>query len=207
MAAVAQHGDSIAKPEDFLHPMGNVDDGDTTFLEVSQQMKQVFAFVDRERAGRFVHDDDLRVGAGGGGDLDDLFQAGRKLANRTVHIDLRLDLAQHGTGALAHFRPIDPAGTTRQVAEAKVLPDGQVGAEGEFLVHHCNTQLAGDERVRRVNWFSVQIDISLIGSVNAREDSTERAFTSAVFADQRMATATFDFEAHPVERLHAGKTL
>ena len=77
VATVAQDRDHVAEPEDLLHPMRNVNDGDAPLSQMDQQMEQVFAFVDRQGAGRLVHYDDSRPGADGGGDLNELLLAGR----------------------------------------------------------------------------------------------------------------------------------
>src|SRR6478609_4244030 len=48
--------------------------------------------------------------------------------------------------ASTEFAAVDDAGAPRQVAEAEVLGDGEVGAERELLVHHGDAELASLER-------------------------------------------------------------
>ena len=205
MAAVAQHRHLIAELEDFLHPMRDIDHRDAALLQMRQQLKQMLAFVRGERTGRFVHDDDPRAGADRGGNLNNLFLASRELANRLVNVEVSLDFAQHGAGALAHLRAVHPASAAGQVAEAEILGDGEVWTEGEFLMDHGDAELAGHERVGRMNPPSVELDFAFVRGVNAGENLSERAFARAVFADERMATALFDGEAYTIERHHAGE--
>ena len=72
-------------------------------------------------------------------------------------------------------------------------------------MHHGDAELTGHERVGRMNQPSIELDFAFVRGVNAGENLSERAFARAVFADERMATAVVDGEAHAIKRQHAGE--
>ena len=145
--AIAQHGDGVAQAEDFLHAMRDVEDGDAALLELGDELEEMFALGNRQRAGRLIHDDDAGVHADSGGDLHELLLAGAQLADGPIHVEVGFNFAEHGAGAGAHGTAIQPAGARRQGAEAQVFGDGEVGTERQFLMHHCDAEPAGVERV------------------------------------------------------------
>ncbi len=102
----------------------------------------MLTLADGERTGRLVHDDDLRPRAQRGGDLDQLLLRRGQFADGHVHVEVGLDLIEHGAGLVAHTAAVEPAGARGQIAEAKILRDGEVGAEGEFLMHHRDAESA-----------------------------------------------------------------
>src|SRR5205809_2746337 len=72
-------------------------------------------------------------------------------------------------------------------------------------MHHGHAELAGYERVGRMNRPSIEMDFAFVRSVNAGENLSERAFARAVFADERMASSVVDGKAYVIERQHAGE--
>lgn len=53
---VAQHGHAIGQPEDFLQPVRDVDDRDTSIAQPAHHVKQRFGFMLAQRRGRLIHD-------------------------------------------------------------------------------------------------------------------------------------------------------
>jgi hypothetical protein len=207
MAAVAQHRDVVAQGEEFLNAVGDVDERDAAGFQLAHELEEIGGFGGGERAGGLVHHDDLGAGADGGGDLHELFAAGGERADDGVGIDVGADGGEHGLGARAEFAALDEARAARQVAEAEILGDAQVGAEREFLMHHGDAEFAGHQRSRRMDDLAVEADLAAVGGVHAGEDFAERALARAVLADERVAGAALHSEAHPVEREHAGEAL
>ena len=72
---------------------------------------------------------------------------------------------------------------------------------------HGDAQLAGDERIGGMNSIAREVDFTFVGCADSRENFTKRALARAVLADQRVATAALDIDAHAVERQHAWETL
>ena len=73
MAAVAEDGDMIAKGEELLEAMRHIDKREAAGLELADEAKKIGGLGGGKRARGFVHHDDLRAGADGGGDLNELF--------------------------------------------------------------------------------------------------------------------------------------
>src|SRR6266511_5838990 len=138
-------------------------------------MEEVFTFVGGKRTGRLIHYDDLCVGAHRRCDLDDLFLSRGELTDGTVHVDIRLDLAQHGAGPLAHRRAVNPPRPARQVTQTEIFGDAEVRAESQLLVDHGNAELTGDQWAGRVNEFAIQVDFALVSGVNAGKDFSKGA--------------------------------
>jgi hypothetical protein len=203
--AVAQDGNGVAQAEDFFHAMGDVDDGDAAGFEFFEEREKMFAFADGERTGRLVHDDDFRADTESGGDLGHLFLAGGEVLHGGIDVERGFDFFEHAAGALAHGGVIDATKEAREFAEAKIFGDGEVRAEGEFLMNHGDAKPAGGERIGGMNDLAVEKDFAGISGVNAGEDFAEGAFAGAVLADQRVAMAALDGERDVVEGEDAGE--
>jgi hypothetical protein len=72
-------------------------------------------------------------------------------------------------------------------------------------MHHRDSKLPRDERVGRMNRFTVEKEFSSIRCVNSGKNFAQSAFTRAILADERVASAPLNFEAHAVQREHAGE--
>ena len=72
VAAVAQHGDRVAQPEDLVHAVADVDARHAALLQPRDQRIQRLGLVLRQAAGRLVEDDDPGAAADRGGDLQHL---------------------------------------------------------------------------------------------------------------------------------------
>ncbi len=70
---------------------------------------------------------------------------------------------------------------------------------------HGDAEFARCERIEREDRLSIQKNLSRVRDINARENLAERAFAGAIFTDQGVASAAFDFEAHVVQREDTGK--
>ena len=57
---VSEHGHTIGEGEDFLEPVGNVDDADAASPEIAHHREQQVLLLLRQRRRGFVHDDDSR---------------------------------------------------------------------------------------------------------------------------------------------------
>src|SRR5207244_239588 len=94
-----------------------------------------------------------------------------------------------------------------KLAEAEVFRDGEVFAEGEFLVHDANAgghRIAGTPEPRGL---AVNDQFAFVGRVDTRQDFAERALPGAILAAERVTGALCNVEAHVPQRLHAGEAL
>src|SRR5215813_13632113 len=70
-----------------------------------------------------------------------------------------------------------------------------------------DTGLCRSARRSEFNNFAVEQYLACVGAVNARQDLHQRRLARPVLADDGMDRAAARAETHPVERLHARKTL
>jgi len=71
---------------------------------------------------------------------------------------------------------------------------------------HRNAKMTGRERRGCIDGAAFKLNFAFVRGVNARENFTKGAFARAVFADERVATAAFDFKTHRIQREDAGET-
>ena len=86
-----------------------------------------------------------------------------------------------------------------------IFRDGKIRAEGKFLMHHGDAQLPRGKRRGRVDGLAIDEDFAVVSGVNARENFAERALARAVFANERVARAAFNFKADTVQGMNAGE--
>src|SRR5687768_258828 len=99
--------------------------------------------------------------------------AGGEVLHGGVHVERRFDLVEHAAGALANSVEIDAAQEFGEFTQAKIFSDGEIRAEGEFLVNHGDAEAARGQGVGGTNDLAVEKDGAGIRSVNTRQDFAE----------------------------------
>ncbi len=99
---VAQDGNGVAQPEDFLEAVTDVDAGHASCPQPRDQRVEPVGFMLRQAARRLVEDDQARALADGGSDLDELLLADGQVGDGPLDIEHHVDGAQHGFGAMTH---------------------------------------------------------------------------------------------------------
>ena len=61
MLTISKHSHRIGYRQDFLHAMRDIDDRNAFLRQFANHLKQAVRFVDGQRRGRFVHDQDPRL--------------------------------------------------------------------------------------------------------------------------------------------------
>ena len=208
MLAIAEDGDVVGDPEDLVHLVGDVDDGDAEIGEAFDHPVQVRHLAFRNGRGGFVHDDDLRVVADGLGDLDHLLLRHRQVLHPGLRVDVDLPfveefagLAEHGGGT----EQSQPA--TRLAAQPDVLRHHHLGYGGQLLVDHRDAVLQAVLGVLEPHDVARQLDGSLIGGVHADQALHEGGFAGPVLAHQRVHGAAADVKVDVVQRHDAREGL
>ena len=93
------------------------------------------------------------------------------------------------------------------VAEHDVLGDGERLDEPEVLVHHADPGVDPVARGVEGDGLAVDLELALVGAVEAGEDVRERALAGAVLAEQRVHLALERLEVDAVVRDDAGEAL
>ena len=156
----------------------------------------------RQRRGRLVEDDDAGAREQHAGELDQLLQADRQIAEPRHRIDVDAESGELLAGLARHAPPLHEAEAVgRLLAEKDVLGDRQVGHDAQLLMHHAD---AGRKRVaRRAETGFPPVEHEAAGELrmHAGDDLHQRAFAGAVFADETMDLAGEQREVDPAQRL------
>ena len=72
--------------------------------------------------------------------------------------------------------------------------------EQEVLVHHADPGVQRLARRAEAHWLSVQLDLALVRTIEARQDVRERRLACAVLAEQRMHLAGGRLEVDAIVR-------
>ena len=182
---IAEDGDAIGNREDLLETMRDIDDAAAVRLEQPDDREQALDFAFGQRGRRLVHDDDLRVGADGLGDLDDLLLGHAERFDEARRIDRGADPAEELRRPALTCRPVQPppraAGFERH---RDVLCDGQVGEERRLLVDGGDAERAGAAGIHRRHDVAVDDELAAIRRLGAGDDLDEGGFPRAVLTDE-----------------------
>ena len=104
--------------------MGNIDAGDTVFLERPQDIHQLFDFGLAESAGRLIQDQDLGVFRERFSDLDHLHFANPQISDRLPGIHIQLVLFQYLLGIRIKLIPVNGSVFHWLLTEVDVFANG-----------------------------------------------------------------------------------
>ncbi len=153
-----------------------------------------------EGAGGFIEDEDFCAGADGGGDLDHLFLGGGEVSHGLRDVEVHADGGEGGLSAAFGFAGGEQdAGGFGVMAEDEVFGDGEIGAEGEFLVDHADAEGGGVGGGMDFDRVAIDEDGAGVGAVDAGEGFSECRFASAVFPHECVALAFVDSEGNSRE--------
>ena len=129
-------------------------------------------------------------------DLDPLLQAHGKFADDRIGIDIELVVVRQPRqlGARLGAAPADQRAALR--AEHDVLEHGEGIDQHEVLMHHADAARDGVRRRPDADGLAVDLDLALVGGVEAEEDRHQRRFAGAVLADDAVDRALADGERH-----------
>lgn len=118
---VPHDGDFIGDPQDFVHFVGDVDDGHAPVPEHVDDAEQVFHFLFGQGRGRFVEYDDLGVEGDRLGDFHHLSGSHRHGAHDLLRVHIDFQFPEDRLGVLQHFLFIHDA-KLRGVAATRCCP-------------------------------------------------------------------------------------
>jgi hypothetical protein len=106
LAPVAEHGHDVRDPQDVLDEMRDEDDAGAFVAELVQRREQTLDLGRGKGGGRLVEDDDAGAGEQHAGDLDQLLQADRQVAEPRHRIDIDAKPGQLLAGLARHPPPL-----------------------------------------------------------------------------------------------------
>ena len=170
--------------------------------------EQPLRLLRREDRGGLVEDQDARLAVERLQDLDPLLLTDRELPDPRVRVD-RHPVA---LGELLDAARDDPVPEKERAADVPLAEDDVLGDrerldETEVLVHHPDPGVERVLRRRERDGPPEELDLALVGVVEAGEDVRERALPRAVLAEQRMHLADGRLEVDGVVRHDAREPL
>eukprot|EP01022_Parablepharisma_sp_SALTPOND_P021557 TRINITY_DN427_c2_g1_i1.p1 TRINITY_DN427_c2_g1~~TRINITY_DN427_c2_g1_i1.p1 ORF type:complete len:1458 (+),score=547.10 TRINITY_DN427_c2_g1_i1:21634-26007(+) len=198
-AAAAHDGGAVAQRADLVELVADVEDAAAFVGQATQGHEEFLHRLRGQHRGRFVQDQQLRLGQQGAHDFHALALAHRQRMHMALRFQLQAVLLA-GTG--------DALGQLLQVglgiqAQGDVLGDGERIEQREMLEHHGNAQLACHLRVGDLHRRAVPAQFAGIGLDRAEDDLHQGGLAGAVFAEHGMDLAGRDRQADVVVGQHA----
>ena len=138
--------------------MGNIDEGNTLCLQLTDDAEQGFGFLGRQRSRRFIQDQDLQILGCCLGDLDDLSLGRRQARDRSLRIDIHAEGIKDLLGSSEHLLIVDDDAVTRQIAHEDILDHRQVLRQVLFLIDRAYAVFLGLFRGDHVIFLAKQSD-------------------------------------------------
>ena len=205
VCAIAEKRDAIRDGENLVEPVADVDHADLLPFEFADDLEKPLHFMGSQRRARLIHDDDARIKRERLRDFHELLLRGGETAARSIEIDFHAE-------PLEQFRRAPPLFFLRHesrpadfLAEEDVLTRGEAGDEIELLIDDGDARLPRVVRRVKCGRVSVDQDFAFVRAVRAAEHFHQRAFSRAVFAEQRQHFARAQRKTHAAQRLDAGK--
>ena len=168
--------------------------------ELAQHHKQLVHCLGREHRGRFIQNQNRRIGQKGADDFHTLHFAHAERVHRALGV--------HVQPVVSGFGNNQGAGFVQRRAGLQTQPDvlGHRGRikEIEVLKHHGHAQGAGLARIGDVHPLAVHPDFACIHLHAAVDDFHQRGLARPVFTQDRMDLAGHQGQRHPIVGHRAG---
>ena len=187
-ATVAQDREVVGDGFDLAHAVGDEDNRAALATQRADHVEQALDVGSAQRRSGLVEDEDARVERHGFGDLDELGFGQRQRAEHGAGLDrVDAETGEQASGFADRGLLVNPADAVAALAaDQDVLGDGEAGEEREFLVHCGDAGGEGGTGRSQARRRAVQQDAAFVGLDVAGQDFDERAFASAVGAEQRV---------------------
>ena len=183
--ALAQHGHAVGHVEHLVQLMRDDDEGLAVGLHVAHDGEELVRLLRGEHGGGLVENEDVRAAVEHLDDLDGLLLRNGHVVDLLIGVDVEPVFVADLLDLFAGFGQVELAFK----AEDDILRCGEEIDELEVLVDHADAVLervlGGGDRHR----FAMNVDLPLVGEVDAGEHVHQRGFAAAVFAEQRQDLA------------------
>ena len=206
--AVAQDRDAVADLKQLAQTVGNEDDRHALIAQIPDDVHEDLGLAVRQRGGRLVHDDQLRVGGQGLRHLHHLPLRDGQILDQRIDIGRQADHIGIGLRQLRRLLEVDEeAGLAVFPAQEDVLPDAHVGHEVQLLIDDAD---AHGRRFRGrvdLDGFAFPEDLAAVRLMHAGQDLHEGRFARAVLSDQRVHLAAPERKRNVPQRVNTRKGL
>ena len=205
--AVPQHGDPVADLIDLLEEVGDEDDAHALLLEVKHELEELLHLLLVERGGGLVENEHLALHVHRPGDGHHLLHGDGAAAQLLGGAGGNVQRFENLSGAAVHGAPVD----TRALGtgDEHILRHGEVGAEGDLLVHRADACVLGilGRTDAHGSLLALEEDLPVVLFIDAGQNLDQRGFAGAVFSHQRVDLALAEGEIHILKGSHAGEIL
>ncbi len=205
--AVAQYHDAVGQFFHFAQAVADINDARPTRPQLANNTEQRLGFVQRQARRRFVHDEHAGAGAQRLGDFNQLLPSDRERAHQRARGDVQTHLGQPVGSFDANTPPVDEAPPARLAAEEDIRSRVQVIGQVQLLVDEHDAQLQSPLYRADFHAGTVDVDLALVGMLDAGQDLHERALARPIFAHQGQDFARRKLQAHAAQGCDARETL
>ena len=190
--APAQHGAGVAQRADLVQLVADVQNAAALRRELLEHHKEFFHRLGREHRGRFVQDEQLRVGEQRADDFHPLHLAHAQGVDRALGVDVQAILRGFLANAAGHLIQAQALVQT----EPDVLGHRDGVKQIEMLEHHADAQSARLFGVAHMGHLAIKCNLASVGLDGAVNDLHQRGLARAVFAQHGVGLAGQDCERH-----------
>ena len=185
--------------------MGDKEDGLSLCRQILHNLQQLLNFLRGQHGGRLVKNQNLIVPVEHFEDLGTLLHTNGNILYQCIRIDLQAVLPGQGHDLLPGLFPLQKAVFGVFHAQNNVVQNGEAFYQLKVLMHHADAQGVGIVGVVDRHFHAVFADHALLCLIQAKEDTHERRFSRAVFAQQRVNFSFSQLERHIVIGNDSGK--
>ena len=136
--AIAQDGDPVGETFEFLHAVGDIDDGQALRFELRDDAEEFFALLLREDGGGLIHHDDSRRSCQRAGDFDQLLLGAGEAGDAGIGRDGEVMAFENFLRLGVELAVIEESGRPLRLhAEEDVFGHGQIVGEDLLLERSC----------------------------------------------------------------------
>src|SRR5260370_20506391 len=133
--------------------------------------------------------------------------ADREIGDAAVDVDIEIDRGKPFARLVAHRRVVEKSIADDFMAEEQIGRDVEARYEIELLVDRGDSGGLRFARIAERDGLAVDLNLSLVRQMRARQDVHQRRLARAVLAEQRMDLAGIEREIDAAQRPRAAKTL
>ncbi len=192
--ALAEHRHPVGHLQHLVELVGDDDERLAVRLHVPHDLEQLIRLLRRQDGGRLVQDQNIRAPEQHLDDLNRLLLRNGHIVDLLVRVDVKAVLIADFLDFLAGLGQVQLSLQTQN----DVLRGGEHIHQLEVLMDHADAivecVLGGSDGHR----LAVNVDLSLIGEVDAGKHIHQRGLAAAVFAQQRQDLTLVQFQIHGV---------
>ena len=210
--AVTHDGDFVGNPEDFVHLVRDVDDGNAVGLQILDDSKQCFHLVGSQGGGGLVQNQNLTVGGDGLGDFHGLHLGNAELAHLLMGVKIHPNLLQQGIGILIHLLVVNHGDEAQKLlhgiaAQENILAHGTGGDGLQLLMHHGDAHVERLQGILDADFLALVNDFALVHAVDAEHTLHQCGLTGTVFTHQCVNGTGSQTQLCMIQRLNTGEGL